>query len=87
MRCGTGVVMLSSAGAEQCDQGPWDLPTGRGIDVVVDDVDAHFARASAAGAHIVYPPEATESGTRRYQALDLDGYAWSFGTYRPASGG
>jgi uncharacterized glyoxalase superfamily protein PhnB len=51
--------------------------------VVVDDVDAHHARAKSAGAHVMDPPEDTDFGTRRYRALDLDGYEWSFGTYQP----
>jgi uncharacterized glyoxalase superfamily protein PhnB len=83
MRAGVGTIMLGTATGEQRDQGPWDLPAGRGIYVRVDDVDAHHERAAAAGARIVYGPEDTEFGTRRYRALDLDGYEWSFGTYRP----
>ena len=60
-------------------------PRGHGIYVVVDDLDAHHQRALAAGATIVYPPEDTEFGTRRYRALDLEGYEWSFGTYSPGA--
>lgn len=48
-------------------------------------MDAHYERAGAAGAEIVYPPEDTEFGTRRYRARDVDGYEWSFGTYRPTT--
>jgi uncharacterized glyoxalase superfamily protein PhnB len=51
--------------------------------VVVDDVDAAHERAAAAGARVVYPPEKTEFGTRRFRALDLEGYEWSFGSYAP----
>jgi uncharacterized glyoxalase superfamily protein PhnB len=32
-----------------------------------------------------YPPEETDFGTRRYRALDPEGYEWSFGSYRPAT--
>jgi uncharacterized glyoxalase superfamily protein PhnB len=32
-------------------------------------------------AAIVYGPQDTEFGTRRYRARDLEGYEWSFGTY------
>lgn len=70
----------------QREQSPWDLPSGHGIYVYVDEVDAHYERAKSAGAKIVYPPEDTEWGTRRYRALDLDGYEWSFGTYKPSTG-
>jgi len=50
---------------------------------VVDDVDAHHGRGSA-GARIVYGPEDTDFGTRRYRALDPEGYEWGFGTYSPS---
>ncbi len=60
--------------------------SGYGVYVYVEDEDAHYERARAAGAEIAYPPEDTDFGTRRYRALDLDGYEWSFGTYRPSSG-
>ena len=86
MRFGTGVIMLGTATDEQRAQTPWDLPAGRGIYLYVEDVDAHYERALAAGARIVYPPEDTEFGTRRYRALDLDGYEWSFGSYQPSPG-
>ncbi len=49
----------------------------------VEDVDAHFERARAGGARVVYPPEDTEWGSRRYRVLDLEAYEWSFGSYRP----
>lgn len=57
-------------------------PTG-GIYVVVDDVDAHAARALAAGADIFYPPEDQDYGGRAYSCLDLEGNLWSFGSYDP----
>ena len=52
---------------------------------MVDDVDAHHARAKSAGARVVYGPEDTDFGTRRYRALDPEGYEWSFGTYAPSA--
>ena len=52
--------------------------------VYVDDPDAHFQRARAAGANILYPPTNTDFGSREYHALDLEGHPWTFGTYRPA---
>jgi uncharacterized glyoxalase superfamily protein PhnB len=86
MRFGASAIMLGTATREQCEQSPWDLPAGHSIYVYVDDVDAHYERAKAAGAKIVYTPEDTDFGTRRYRVLDLDGYEWSFGGYRPSSG-
>jgi uncharacterized glyoxalase superfamily protein PhnB len=65
---------------------PWAVsPNRHGVYVVVGDVDEHHAAAEAAGARIVYPPEDTEFGTRRYRALDCEGYEWSFGTYVPGA--
>ena len=56
---------------------------GQGIYVYVEDVDVHFERARSGSARVVYPPEDTEWGTRRYQVLDPEGYEWSSGNYRP----
>jgi uncharacterized glyoxalase superfamily protein PhnB len=82
---GDGAVMIGTA----------DHPTaplegvsvGQGIYVYVEDVDAHFARAQDGGAQVVYPPEDTEWGTRRYRVLDPEGYEWSFGSHRPGTAG
>ena len=49
--------------------------------VFVDDLDAHFARASAAGAKIVEPVR--QHGYRAYQAEDLEGHRWTFAQARP----
>jgi uncharacterized glyoxalase superfamily protein PhnB len=54
--------------------------------VLVDDVDAHHARAVDAGAEIVMPLTNTDYGSRDYAARDPDGHVWSFGTYRPNVG-
>jgi uncharacterized glyoxalase superfamily protein PhnB len=54
-----------------------------GLYLVVDDVDETYARATAAGAAVGYPPEDTEWGTRRARFRDPDGHEWSVGTYRP----
>ena len=50
------------------------------VHVYVDDVDAHFERAKAAGAEIVKEPTDEEYGDRRYDALDPEGQFWSFST-------
>ena len=52
--------------------------------VYVKDPDAHYERAHAAGAKILYPPEDTDFVSREYNVLDLEGHPWTFGTYRPA---
>jgi len=40
----------------------------------VEDLDAHFARAKAAGAEIIRPLTATSYGSRKDRARDLEGY-------------
>jgi uncharacterized glyoxalase superfamily protein PhnB len=53
---------------------------GRGwIYVVVEDPDAHCARARAAGAQILTEPH-DAGDLRGYTAADLDGNVWTFGT-------
>ncbi len=79
MRHGNGAVMFGQARPEPGN--PWAEQAG--IYVVVEDVDAHHARAAVAGAEIVSAPRDTGYGSREYTARDLDGNLWSFGTYRP----
>ena len=50
--------------------------------VAIADPDAHYARAKAAGAEIIRELNDTPYGSREYGARDLEGNAWSFGTYR-----
>jgi len=50
------------------------------VHVYVDDVDAHYERARAAGAEIRQAPEETPYGDRRYDVYDLEGQLWSFAT-------
>ncbi len=54
------------------------------IYVAVDDADAHYQRARAAGAEILFELHDTAYGSRDYAARDPEGNVWSFGTYRPA---
>ena len=84
MSFGTGMIMLGSSRAPASAQEPEAALAARhGIYVAVDDADAHYARARAAGAEITRELEDTDYGSREYSARDLEGYHWSFGTYRP----
>ena len=50
-----------------------------GVLVEVDDVDAHFSRARAAGATILSEPEdVPEVGVRHYRVEDPEGHRWMF---------
>lgn len=55
--------------------------------VVVDDIDAHYERAVAAGAEIVMEPADQDYGSRDYAVRDPEGNIWAFGTYRPTLSG
>jgi uncharacterized glyoxalase superfamily protein PhnB len=46
--------------------------------VIVDDVDAHYAQARAAGAEIIDEPADQDYGDRRYAARDPEGHVWYF---------
>ena len=54
--------------------------------VVVDDVDAHCARARAAGAEIVMEPADQDYGGRLYSCRDPEKHLWHFGSYDPWKG-
>jgi PhnB protein len=76
---GDGVVML---GQPPDAKSPNSLG-GRtqSIYVYVDDVDAHYERAKAAGAKIVREPEDQFYGDRNYGVQDPEGHEWYFGTH------
>lgn len=48
------------------------------VTVFVEDVDAHYERAKAAGARIVEELHVTEYGERQYGVEDLAGHHWLF---------
>jgi uncharacterized glyoxalase superfamily protein PhnB len=77
---GNGLVMF---GQGVCDG---DNEFGRvgaaSVYVVVDDPDAHYKQAKAAGAEIVRELADQDYGSREYSAKDFEGNMWSFGTYK-----
>ena len=46
---------------------------------ISEDIDAHCARAAAAGAVIVQEPTDQFYGDRTYRARDPEGHVWTFG--------
>jgi uncharacterized glyoxalase superfamily protein PhnB len=83
-----GMIMLGSAREDEFGQ--WVKPprdTGgigtQSAYVIVEDADAHYARAKAAGAEIVMEVEDQDYGGRLYACRDPEGHLWSFGTYDP----
>jgi uncharacterized glyoxalase superfamily protein PhnB len=86
LRLGTNVVMLGSVRPEEGLASPRALGScTQALYVHVPDVEAHFARARAAGAEITSPPRATDFGAREYHARDPEGHPWTFGSYLPAA--
>ena len=91
---GTAMVMLGSAnshGGNAFDQRVRPVPELNGLNsqsvyMIVDDADAHHARAIAAGAEVLMELEDRHYGGRDYSCLDLEGNAWSFGTFDPWQG-
>jgi uncharacterized glyoxalase superfamily protein PhnB len=65
---------------ESCDaaarwhDNPWVID---GLLVLVDDLDAHHARAVESGASVIRPPEEGPDG-RLYTAEDPEGHRWMF---------
>ena len=57
-----------------------------GLFVDVDDVDADYQRARAAGARIDSEPVDQPYGQREYGARDLEGHRWWFATPVSAKG-
>jgi len=81
---GSGIVMLSDSA--NAGENPFSFAGPVAVYVVVDDPDALFARAEAAGAEIVQGLTDQDYGSREFAARDGAGNVWSFGTYRPAAG-
>jgi uncharacterized glyoxalase superfamily protein PhnB len=85
---GNGMIMLGSA--EDSEFGrlmkvPTDLggPNTGSAYLIVEDVDAHHARARAAGAKILIDLKDEDYGGRDYTCHDPEGHVWTFGTYDP----
>jgi uncharacterized glyoxalase superfamily protein PhnB len=75
------VIMLASAWREGGMTSPRELDAVHAqIYCRVDDVDAHWARARAAGATLIGEPEDQPYGERSYRAVDPEGHRWIFAT-------
>ncbi|MFJ9056373.1 VOC family protein [Streptomyces sp. NPDC102409] len=85
LSCGNGRVMLGSRGRGGAFAEAMAGAGPSGVYVVVDEVDAHHARAVEHGVEILMPPTDQDHGSRDYMARDVEGNVWSFGTYAPGS--
>ncbi len=86
--CEGGMIMLGTARDDAfgelqttpanvggiCTQSPY---------IIVSEIDAHYERAKAAGAEIVYDIRDEDYGGRGYSCRDPEGHLWNFGSYDP----
>jgi PhnB protein len=75
-----GVVMLGTPGSDYKNPNKLGGKTQQ-VYVYVDDVDAHYEQAKAAGAKITREPEDQFYGDRNYGVEDPEGHEWYFGTH------
>jgi uncharacterized glyoxalase superfamily protein PhnB len=80
LQLGPGIIMLGSVRHES--KNPW-ATVKQSAYLCVDDADAHYARAKAAGAQIVRELQDTEYGSREYGLRDPEGFLWGVGTFCP----
>ena len=79
------LVMMGQGAHERSLRTPRDAGAATmGVFIYLDDVDAHYAAAKAAGAEIVDPPKDVDYG-RTYSAVDPEGHPWFF-TSPPKAG-
>ena len=72
------LVMMGQGAHERGLRAPKDVGAATmGVFIYLDDVDAHYEVAKAAGAEIVHPPKDAEYG-RNYWANDPEGHPWFF---------
>jgi uncharacterized glyoxalase superfamily protein PhnB len=78
LRFGDGVMFVGSTPESSEFRGLTHFSNLR-----VADPDAHFARATSAGATIVMEPQMSPFGARFYAARDPEGFLWWVSTYEP----
>lgn len=76
-----GLVMVAGSRPGQRSPRALSGDNTQSLFVFVEDVDAHFRQARAAGAHILTEPTDTDYGeytNRGYSARDAEGHQWWF---------
>lgn len=82
---GSSIIMLGQVRDDEYGRmvgAPGDRG-GQSTYVAVEDTDALFDRARAAGATILQEPADRPYGSRDFICADPEGNVWSFGTYWP----
>ncbi len=88
LKFGNGMIMLGSVRDGAYDRLVKQLSEVDGTEtqapyIVVEDADAHHARAKSAGAEILMDIEDQDYGGRAYTCRDPEGHIWNFGSYDP----
>jgi uncharacterized glyoxalase superfamily protein PhnB len=79
MRQGPAVIMFGSDWpADPAWASLWHV-----VHLQVDDPDARFARATAAGAVVVHEPQTAPYGARFNAVRDPEGFVWWMSNYQP----
>jgi uncharacterized glyoxalase superfamily protein PhnB len=86
---GNGMIMLGSVdnggegGRFMVQPDEIGLRDTKGTYLVVNDADAVYATAKAAGAEMILDIRDMDYGGRAFTCRDLEGHSWSIGTYDP----
>lgn len=81
MQIGDSKVMMADAAPGLRERGPGDHTTV-GLFLYVEDCDAWFESAVAAGAQVIDEPADMFWGDRMSKVLDPFGHIWSFATHK-----
>jgi uncharacterized glyoxalase superfamily protein PhnB len=75
---GNSMIGIGSQGAHGAVSPKTAGSASQYISVYIEDIDAHYERALAAGARIDRGPHNHAREYRVYEALDLEGHRWRF---------
>lgn len=86
---GSSMIMLGDARSDAYGEmvGTAGEAGGKSVYIAVEDADALYARAKAAGAKIEEEPTDRDYGSREFICRDPEGNVWCFGTYWPKADG
>jgi uncharacterized glyoxalase superfamily protein PhnB len=83
---GGAVIMVASPNPDRGFVSPRSQSgVSQALSIRVEDPDAHYATAMAAGSELMRPLTDEAYGSRGYMAKDPGGHVWYFGTYRPGA--
>jgi uncharacterized glyoxalase superfamily protein PhnB len=84
VRHGDAAIWLHQVTAEHEMASPRGATSSHGgLSVIVPDVDAHYTRSRAAGAHLDTEPTDQDYGLREYGARDPENHRWWFSSPLP----